>query len=266
MREFFIFTNEYDADIERLLKRRLQKRDTACAVEFGAFEHGAETADGIRTESAVLVRALDDDALDALCAGVSELMLLDLRHFELANSVERLPFSLKEKKRILRISVERTGDLGDVKECAAEVRQYLNENDSLNLEGFIRFRLKETVELWSAAVDAAADELVESEALSELFGLFGLTNYEPGSGGTEVAVIFNPDGSCTITNGLFFEKSDEKRFRIDCAPGNDAGVLGLIGGLSPLSVSLIDLSMGKCEELKNSLHALLSSFDGPPNG
>ena len=243
MQLYSIVTNEYDADLEKLLKRRLARQNMGALPIVSDGRHSALTL-GIDT----------GEELRGLSAALSELMLIDLRHFEIADMVGKLPFPLREKQRILKRALRSALPAAEqtLTRAAEDIRQFLQESELLILEGYLRFRLQEELESWSICVDAAAEELLleeEYEQLTTLLGLFSAL--EPGQSG-EVLVALNPDGSCTLTG----KKENGGEFRIDCAPGSNEGVLDLLSGMAPKRILLYDFSFGKCDKLRNGIELM----------
>ncbi|MBR6006731.1 MAG: hypothetical protein IK064_03805, partial [Clostridia bacterium] len=172
MQLYSIVTNEYDADLEKLLKRRLARQNMGALPIVSDGRHSALTL-GIDT----------DEELCGLSAALSELMLIDLRHFEIADMVEKLPFPLREKQRILKRALRSALPAAEqtLTRAAEDIRRFLQESELLILEGYLRFRLQDELESWSVCVDAAAEELLleeEYEQLTTLLGLFSAL--EPG--------------------------------------------------------------------------------------
>ena len=250
MQQYSVFTNEYDADIGKLLSRRLAGRESGIELTKSS-------------DYSVTVSVSSEAALDALSAAVCELMLEDLRYFEIAAMVNRLPFSLDEKRRILpaAVRIEDSSETASENSARAveELREYFSDNFRLNLEGYIRFRLPGEVEKWSVMVDAAAEELLLGEECADLIHLLGLfTTVEPPRTGG-VAVLLNPDGSCTITDADSAHCSlASPHFRIDCAPNSNEGVISILTGLSPSAITLYDFSFGRSEKLRAAIETLFA--------
>ncbi len=243
MRLITVLTNEFEVSIKPLIERRL------AALGSSAIPVRQNGADG----RSVTVGIGDPSELSALASALSEVMLLDLRHFIIADMVEQLPFSLREKERILIRALENTEEYEGIEKASEELAAFLRENDRLIFEGYLRFRLRSETESWSVVVDAVAEQQLicdEFAELTECLGLFPAAL--SGCGTREVTVILNPDGSCTLCG----PKENSGEFRIDCAPGNDEGVLSLLRGLSPGKLTIYDLSFGRCGELRRGIEQL----------
>lgn len=251
---YSVFTNEYDADIVRLLKRRLKKQNTSEAL---ALSEKLSCCKGDAANCAV-VDINGEVELSACCTALGELICFDARYFEMAEMIRRLPFDEEKKRRILENAVEyskysagSSGICDALKDCFAE-------NPNLNIEGFIRFRLRDRLEVWRTAVDAAIDDAFSLSEYSELLSLLDIISSLDGSLCT-VTVILNPDASCTIMHGSFNAQIGEpRRVRIDCAPGNIEGAIAMLSEIRPKRIALIDLSLGECEELKQRIFELFN--------
>ncbi len=233
MQLYSIDTYEYDADMEKLLERRLKRQG------FDRSFAGGSDKQRIR----IIIN--DSIELKQLCSSLAELLLIDLRYFEIARMVDSLPFSLREKQSVLPEALKYSLQYCNCEAICVQLYQYLSENDLLILEGFMRFRMQDTIDAWSLSVDRAAEELLlheEYAALMQLIGSFAELNAPKTS---EVRIILHPDGSSTIVG--------DNDMRIDCASGNDAGVVNMLIGMAPARVTIYDLSLGKCNSLREAI-------------
>lgn len=270
MQDYFVFTNEYEANIVKLIKRRLAEQETDASKELiGRIERseGGEysaCSSASPAKSCAVIAADEEAELDALSLALIRVLLIDLRYFELADMIAPLYESHEAKRRMLERALELTKEPRIPDGAAEALKSYLYENGSLNLEGYLRFRLRDGMEFYRAAVDAAYAEEYEAELLNDLFSLFGLPlvssapqNGEP-IGGAILAVL-NPDGSCTLSDAQSTYERNEgngagtEHFRIECAPGSVDGVLFLLRSMAPRCVRLVDLSLGKCDELRRAI-------------
>ncbi|MBR4435162.1 MAG: hypothetical protein IKS90_03605 [Clostridia bacterium] len=247
MQQYSLFTNEYDADIEILLKKRLAAENSKSVVERVSDDGKAVT----------VITDAETDIWKLSCA-VCEMMLNDLKYFEMTRLANNLPPAVNNIASI----IEEASKTGGVYPFADDVKQgifeYLSETDTMNLEGYLRFRLKDVIERWSVFIDAAADEMMLINEFNELTKLLGLfTVIEPPRSG-KLTVILNPDGSCTITNYIDGNYENEG-FRIDCAEGSNEGVINMLIGMSPSSITLHDLSFGRCDKLKAAIETVFGA-------
>ncbi len=267
MQEFYIETNEYEIDIGELFKRRLFMRAPEGAAVFRPEPSQAKADErpikgGIRIPQSFCVYIGSEEALEEMSGALLEMMLKDLRYFEISDMAHRLPCSLECKQRVVKNAIIRTGETTCDRDSIAELTAFLAENRRLNLEGYLRFRLRGEVEKWSAAVDSVYADEAEAEILSELFGLFGLLKQTDSKRADSVTVILQPSGGCTVTNtdspGSVGADEGPDAFTIECAPNEEEGVLSLIQGLAPSTVTVIDLSFGRCDGLKSLLRKVFS--------
>lgn len=239
MQLYSILTYEYDANMELLLNRRLNKHGVPpCSAASDMQRH-------------MQVAIADDAELRKLSNALAELLLIDIRHFELAKMVNRLPFSLREKQTLLPKALSSSVVHLDYTGAANDLFDYLTDNKLLVLEGYLRFRLQNVMEMWSVCVDSAAEEMMLNEeylALTQLLGLFAELQ-TPNIG--EVNVVLHPDGSCTLT--------DSGDVRIDCAPGSNDGVVSMLVGMSPERIVIYDLSYDACDELIDAIRKIFGA-------
>ena len=203
-----------------------------------------------RSESRLMLNIADDDELRLFARALSELMLVDLRYFEFARMVDMLPFSVDEKKKILPCALGSAPE-SDPNMISERVFDYLCDNSLLNLNGFLRFRLQDVIESWQVSVDIAAEEFLLIEEYNELLQILGLFSDVRPTDGTDVLVILQPDGSCTVTDG--------DKLRIDCAPNSNEGVLSMLTGMAPSHITLFDFSNGACDKLCRAICLLFGT-------
>lgn len=203
-----------------------------------------------RSESRLMLNIADDNELRLFARALSELMLVDLRYFEFARMVDMLPFSVDEKKKILPCALGSAPE-SDPNMISERVFDYLCDNSLLNLNGFLRFRLQDVIESWQVSVDIAAEEFLLIEEYNELLQILGLFSDVRPTDGTDVLVILQPDGSCTVTDG--------DKLRIDCAPNSNEGVLSMLTGMAPSHITLFDFSNGMCDKLCRAICLLFGT-------
>ena len=253
MPQYSVFTNEYDVDIVQLLRGRLSKQKT---------DEAAKLTDSLRScrekRCCAEVDIESDAEMSACCTALGELISIDLRYFEMAEMIDRLKIDEEKKRTILKNAVEYSKYCISSASLIDALMEYFAENRSLNLEGYIRFRLRDRLEIWRAAVDSAIDDELDRSGYFELLSFLDALSVLDG-GRDSVTVVLNPDASCTIMNEYYDGSvSSSKRIRIDCAPGNCEGALGMLSALSPDRIALVDLSFGACEALKRRLLELFT--------
>ncbi len=236
---FSIITYDYVKELPLLLKKRLNGQSLEVTVESDDKTFRA----AIHTNSEEQVRGL--------CEAVAELILLDLRHFEMASLVDRLPFDIADKRRILPSALKSSAQYIDISKAADEIRSYFDENTELNVEGYLHFRMQETIELWRVHVDIAAEERILHAECLELIGLLSTYCSIRSNGNVHLDIILQPDGSCTVTDG--------NCLRIECDHNGDDGIIGLIVGLSPSNLTIYDLSQGRFDALKETIKLIFGT-------
>lgn len=240
MQLYSIGTNEYEADVEKLIRRRLS-RQKPVTLPIAAEKR----TDG----SFVSVGVDNDEERLALASALAEILTEDVRYFEIADMAAKLPFSPGEKRRILTAALENARQCADISSAAARVFDYLTSSRTLILEGFLRFRMQDVMETWSVCVDAAAEQQLLADEFRELNALIGLFAAFKPTSEPALTVVLHPDGSCTVAE----DGPPGEGFRIDCAPECGEGVIDLIRGLEPRALRIVDMSLGRCEKLRTAI-------------
>ena len=225
-------TCEYEADIPRLFKRRLKKLTAVTLCE---------------TECKQVARAEieTDEQMEAWCTAAAEVLLYDIAHFELARLVNELPIALEQKKLMLPEIIKNARSAGAVPALKRELMRHFEESDHLNLEGYVRFRMKEVRRAWELTVIRTAEEfLIQNEYIELLSVLSAFVQIQPPRV-KDVSVILNPDGSCTLT--------DDMNSRVDYEKCTGDGVVSILVSLAPERVTVYDLSGGKSAMLAEIL-------------
>ncbi len=220
-----VSTYEYDADIPRLIKRRLKRLGVSLNLREG---------EGKKTAAAQLETETD---MDAWCAAVAEVLLYDIAHFELARLVNDLPISLEQKKLALPEAIKSARGVGTPQALKREIAQHYEENESLILEGYVRFRMKDVQKAWEFTVVRAVEEILINNEYLELMSVLSAFVQLQTPRIKDVSVILNPDGSCTLT--------DDMNSRVDYEKCTGDGVVSILVGLAPERITVYDLSGGK---------------------
>lgn len=218
-----LHTQKYDVDLHRLLSRRLMQTDCAFAIE--------PVADGV----AVSVQGAY--AMEGLSAAVAALLCRDLQYFELAHIADALPLELAQKQEVLTEALQNARCQERFEEVRSGVQAYLETENEMNVEGYLRFRMQDSLELWQLCVErAAADQLLCHEC-AELMRLLSTLTDPPAAHIGELSVCLNPDGSCTLT-----DDSDVRIEYVDCS---EEGILHLLMSMAPDRLTVYDLSGGR---------------------
>ncbi len=226
MREHVITTQKYDIQPAAALAARMR-------VQNGLNLRGA----GERCAVALLRTESDEYELaDALC----EVLLDEASGREIAIAVEDLALSAEEK-RIVLPEAERLARRAFGVKTRERVREkllmHIEFADETNLEGFMRFRLRELLALFAAAAGKAADTLVlRGDYLELMTVLASFARMQPPRT-KEVCLVLNADGSCTLTGA--------GGARINCENTGREGLISILLGLAPESIIVYDLSCGR---------------------
>lgn len=252
MQTVSVNTLEYEIDVAALLKRRLLQVKGGAAV-------AAVSGKDVRTAQ---ISLRSEEEREALCQALGLVLLKDAANFELARMVEHMPLPLGEKQQVLAEAVhvahqaaEESGADGadpatDVRHVGRLLREHFDRNDHLNLEGFFRFRMQDTLRAFEIYALCAVEELLlQREYMELLHMLSGLVRMQQPRL-REVSLILHADGSCTIT--------DDTDARIECegcgaAAGAENEVINLLVALAPARIVVYDLSCGRWGELSEAL-------------
>lgn len=252
MQTVSISTLEYEIDVAALLLRRLRRAQGGAEIAVIPAESGQEAQVRLRNEA----------ERDALCEALAALLLQDAANFELARIVNDMPLTLEEKQRVLpeaiklarEVAAGRTeadaalADALDAQRVRQMLRAHFDGNDRLNLEGFLRFRMREALRAFELYAFSAAEELMLQTEYLELLRVLSVLVRLQQPRIREVSLILHADGSCTIT--------DDTDARIECegcgtAAGNE--LVNLLVALAPARIIVYDLSCGRCAELSQML-------------
>lgn len=227
---------EYEVDVLRLLERRLNQTSheyTITHCECGAWI------------------ALDEPGgMDALCMAIALLMMRDLSMFELAQLVDRLPLTLVEKQEVLSDSIRCARKVERLNVVKRKLKVYLEEEDTLHLSGYMRFRMPEAMGTWKLCVQSAMEELLLEKEYMELMGVLrAFVQVKPARIG-EISLLLNPDGSCTLT--------DDSDARIDYEQCDPDRLVSVLVELAPERLTVYDLAEERSVALINMLKSVFA--------
>lgn len=236
MPSWIVKTLEYDINLPSLLKRRL--RETGFPYALSRAVNGV----GVTLEG--------EEGAAALSKALASLLGRDLQLFVLAAMADETPLPLGEKREILSRSTAASRSKEDLKPLEKRLQGYLQEERVLCLEGFLRFRMPETLLFWQLCVEQAASELLmkkEYREVTEILRYF-VESRPPKSGPLQLCL--HEDGSCTLT--------DENALRIEYVDGSEDGLLSLLVSMAPEELILYDLSGKKGRKLTETLACIFS--------
>lgn len=237
MRNLIVSTLEYDVNISDLLLRRMRESSSGNCETFTVAKNTPDTV-----ELSICNDTQFDDFLDA----VSDLLLFDLSQFEIADMVKALPLTLDDQKIVLIEAIRYSKTAALRSSVRRSLKDHYQDSDSLVLEGFLRFRMRDTVRIWERCVDKAAEELLLRTERMELMGILGAFVRMRPARIKEVALILRPDGACSLT--------DDSDTHIDYPPDAYDSLVSLLISLSPRRITVYDLSDGICADLLTSIH------------
>lgn len=233
---YAIETQKYDADIGKLLKRRLVQSGCNCALAY--------TPDG------VTVTLRDDAGRAQLAEALTMLLCRDLQYFELAHYTDALPLELTQKQAVLTGTLQWARENEQPERVLAGLLDYLKSERTLNLEGYLQFRMQDCLQQWQVGVERAAQEQMLRSEYSELMGALStlVALEQPHIG--ELSVCINPDGSCTLT-----DDSDARIEYVDCS---DESIMSLLIGMAPTYLTVYDLSGGTGKGLTEAIRSVFA--------
>lgn len=240
MTTYRIETRKYDIDLSALLTRRL----TQCACAHGLM---ADSADG---GAAVTVSVSDSDGKARLAEALSLLVCRDLRYFELARLVDELPLSLTERQAVLTEALALGCPQEELENAARDLAAYLAAENTVNLEGFLTFRLRSLSACWQRMAERVAEERLLRQEYGRLMDALSAFVHTQKPLAGELSICLNPDGSCTLT-----DDSDARIEYVDCS---EDGVLSLLVGMAPAFLTVYDLSGGAGARLTDALRRVFA--------
>ena len=215
-----ILTYEYDLPLAKLVDRRMHDLDNAYSLEPGP--------DGV----ALKIRGVSPEA--AAAKALSRILGRDLRYFALAELVDALPLSLSEKQTVLSDALASAQQREEPAVLSAKLSDYLLEQRTICLEGFLRFRMQEFLMLWEIAVEQAAAKVLMQKEYGELMETLRRFAQSRKSKVGSLSVCIHPDGTITLS-----DDGDVRIEYVDCAPD---GILQLLVNMSPGHLTVYDLS------------------------
>ena len=237
MSSWIIQTMEYDVDLERLLSDRL--RETGAPFALSAAWGGV----GVRLEGR--------QGLNALSKALSMVLIYDLVPFEVGAMADETPLDLEDRRQVLSRAVDAARRREDLSETATRLSAYLQEEGKLCLEGFLRFRMPETLLFWRLCVEEAFSGLLLEKEYGEAADVLRLLLNARPPRCPSLRLCLHGDGLCSLTDG--------EELRMEYVDETGEGIISLLIGMAPARLFVYDLSGGARKEL---VHALTEIFSG----
>ncbi len=231
-----IDTQKYDIDLEKLLSRRLAQCGCACGV--GACN------------GAVSVSVREGEQLVRLADALMLVLCRDLQYFELARMIDELPLSLPEKQTALASALETAHETERTQPVRDALVSYLKTEKRLNLEGFVQFRMRDSLRDWHDCAERAAAETLVRREYTELLGALSAFVRTQAPRVAELSICIHPDGSCTLT-----DDSDACIEYVDCS---EDGIVSMLVGMAPARLTVYDLSGGSGRRLTDALRRVFA--------
>ena len=231
-----ITTFEYDVPVERLLRRRLTEEQASFSLR--ALPSGAE----------VTVRGKDGQA--HLAKAASRMLLRDFQYLVLARMTDAMPLTLGEKRAVLTDALQSARRREEAEPVQAALNEYFSTEDALCADGFLHFRMQDSLMLWQLCVEQAARRVLLQKEYGEL--MQALHTYVQGQRcRMEVLHIrLNRDGSCILSDG--------GAFVIEYADASPDGIVRLLADMAPKTLVIHDQSGGTQEQLCEALRQVFS--------
>ncbi len=233
---WIIQTMEYDVDLESLLAARL--RETGAPYALSAAPGGV----GVGMEG--------PQGVCGLAQALATVLVHDLVPFEAAAMADETPLSRADRKRVLKGAVEAARKREDLSETVQRLSGYLREEGKLCLEGFLRFRMPETLLFWRLCVEEAFSNLLLEKEYTEAADVLRLLLNERPPRCPALRLCLHGDGLCSLTDG--------GELRMEYVDESGEGIISLLIGMAPTRLIVYDLSGGARRELVKALTEIFS--------
>ena len=234
---WIIQTMEYDVDLEKLLAMRL--------LEGGAPYALSSALGGVG------VRMEGRQGLNALAEALGTVLVHDLAPFEMGVMADETPLDREDRQRVLSRAVAAAQTREDLSDTVQRLSAYLQAEGKLCLEGFMRFRMPETLLFWRLCVEEAFSGLLLEKEYGEAADLLRLLLNERPPRCPSLRLCLHGDGLCSLSDG--------GSLRMEYVDESGEGILSLLIGIAPARLIVYDLSGGARREL---VHALTEIFSG----
>ena len=236
MSSWIIQTMEYDVDLEGLLAERLNEVGAPFALS------AALGGVGVRMEGR--------QGLMALSEALGTVLVHDLVPFEAAAMADETPLDRADRQRVLVRAVDAARQREDLSETVPRLFDYLREEGKLCLEGFLRFRMPETLLFWRLCVEEAFSNLLLEKEYSEAAEVLRLLLDQRPPRCPALRLCLHGDGLCSLSDGA--------ELRMEYVDESGEGILSLLIGMAPARLIVYDLSGGARRELVKALTEIFS--------
>ena len=231
MSSWIIQTMEYDVDLSTLLSDRL--REGGAPFALSAALGGV----GVRMEGR--------QGLHALARALGTVLVHDLVTFEVAAMTDETPLRLDDRRQVLRRAVDAARQREDLSETVDRLSDYLQEEGKLCLEGFLRFRMPETLLFWRLCVEEAFSGLLLEKEYEEAAQVLRLLLDQRPPRCPSLRLCLHGDGLCSLSDG--------GALRMEYVDETGEGIISLLVGMAPARLIVYDLSGGARRELVKAL-------------
>ena len=236
MSSWIIQTMEYDVDLEALLHAHLQESGAPYTLS------AAPVGVGVRMEGR--------QGLQALSQALGRVLLHDLVPFEAAAMADETPLVREDRQKVLVRAVDAARQQEDMSETVQRLSDYLQAEGKLCLEGFLRFRMPETLLFWRLCVEEAFSELLLEKEYDQAADVLRLLLDERPPRCPSLRLCLHGDGLCSLSDG--------EELRMEYVDESGEGILSLLVGMAPARLIVYDLSGGTRRELVRALTEIFS--------
>ncbi len=227
---------EYDVDLEALLSQRLRESGTPFAL--------SEALGGVG------VRMEGRQGLSALAEALGAVLIHDLVTFEVAAMADETPLVREDRQQVLIRAVDAARRKEDLSDTVRRLSGYLQEEGKLCLEGFLRFRMPETLLFWRLCVEEAFSGLLLEKEYAEAADVLRLLLDERPPRCPALRLCLHGDGLCSLSDGA--------ELRMEYVDETGEGIISLLVGMAPARLIVYDLSNGARRELVRALTEIFS--------
>ena len=176
--------------------------------------------------------SIEDDDFNYLCKAISDVIVKDIALFEIVKFLNNVDIASSNKKKVFIIVAEKLR-IRDTQAVLSKVSEYLKDNNFMNINGFIMFRLKNEISIWRSLVIETMDEVVFKDEYLQTMELLGALLQLTDISDRTLSVRYNKNGSYTIS-----EDSGESIILYT----NDA-IINLLIDLAPKNIIVYDDSI-----------------------
>ena len=163
---------------------------------------------------------------------------------------DETPLVREDRQKMLVRAVDAARQQEDMSETVQRLSDYLQAEGKLCLEGFLRFRMPETLLFWRLCVEEAFSELLLEKEYDQAADVLRLLLDERPPRCPSLRLCLHGDGLCSLSDG--------EELRMEYVDESGEGILSLLVGMAPARLIVYDLSGGARRELVRALTEIFS--------